>query len=481
VADEGTSLIRQIAPDRTVSTLAGSIGAAGSTDATGVLARFNYPYGLAVDAAGNVYVGEVNNHIIRKITTAGVVTTLAGSAGLSGSADGTGAAARFNAPFGLAADAAGNVYVADYWNATIRKITPAGVVTTIAGLAGHSGDVDGAGSAARFSGLTGLAIDGAGNLYATSSSSHTIRKITPAGVVSTFAGTAGQSGDVNGVGAAARFSYPYGIACDDDGNLYVTEASGVVRKVTPAGAVTTLAGTAGQTGSADGTGAAARFGGPIGVTVDGSGNVYVADSFNHTIRKISAAGEVTTIGGVSGHYGATDGTGSAALFDFPCGIAIDASGDLYIADSANNAIRKGGNGVNTAPTITAIADVSVAAGTTSAALTFTVHDAQSPAAQLNVTASSSDSTLLPVSAIALGGGGALRTVRLSPRAGGSGSATVTLTVSDGVLSAQRSFKLTVTANTAPTISAIGDQLVAKNGNSGAIKFQIGRASCRERV
>ena len=181
------------------------------------------PYGVAVDGAGNVYVADHGNDEIRKITPAGVVTTLAGAAGQAGSADGTGSAARFYDPAGVAVDSAGNVYVADAGNDEIRKITPAGVVTTLAGAAGQAGSADGTGSAARFYIPHGVAVDGAGNVYVADTENDEIRKITPAGVVTTLAGAAGSIGSADGPGSAARFFQPYGVAVDSAGNVYVAD------------------------------------------------------------------------------------------------------------------------------------------------------------------------------------------------------------------------------------------------------------------
>jgi streptogramin lyase len=341
VADLGNHTIRKITPAGVVTTLAGTAGSSGSADGTGSAARFYLPYGVAVDSSGNVYVADTHNNTIRKITPAGVVTTLAGTAASFGSADGTGSAARFNYPYGVAVDGSGNVYVADPGNNTIRKITPAGVVTTLAGTAGSSGSADGTGSAARFWSPGGVAVDGSGNVYVVDNFNHTIRKITPAGVVTTLAGTALSSGSADGTGSAARFYYPSGVAVDGSGNVYVADTNNyTIRKITPAGVVTTLAGTAGSPGSTDGTGSAARFNGPYGVAVDGSGNVYVADTSNHTIRKITPAGVVTTLAGTAGSPGSADGTGSAARFNNPYGVAIDGSGNVYVPDSNNNTIRK---------------------------------------------------------------------------------------------------------------------------------------------
>ena len=262
------------------------------------------------------------NRTVRKITSAGAVTTMAGTAGSSGATDGTGAAARFSNPAGVAVDGSGSVYVADYANNTLRKITSAGAVTTIAGAAANSGSVDGTGASARFNGPSGVAVDGSGTVYVADQSNHVIRKITSGGVVTTLAGTSGSIGSTDATGAAARFYGPYGLAVDGAGNVYVAELfNSTIRMITPAGAVTTVAGTAGSSGSTDATGASARFTNPTGVAVDGAGNLYVADYSNQTIRKVTSAGVVTTLAGTAGSQGSADGTGAAARFRYPVGIA----------------------------------------------------------------------------------------------------------------------------------------------------------------
>ena len=340
VADSGNNTIRRITPAGVVTTFAGTVGLSGSADGTGAAARFAGPYGMAVDRSGNMFVADNFNHTIRKITPAGVVTTFAGTAGLSGSADGTGAAARFNSPIGVTVDQAGNVFVADSENRTIRKITPAGIVTTFAGAAGSSGDADGMGAAARFRVPSGIAADGSDNLFVGDDYNYTIRKITPAGVVTTFAGTAGSDGSADGTGAAASFKSPLGITVDRAGNVFVADRwNYTIRKITPARVVTTFAGAASRAGSADGTGAAASFFYPSGVAVDGWGNLFVADNFNYTIRKITPAGVVTTFAGTAGSAGSADGTGAAARFLDPSGVAMDGSGNLLVADTYNQTIR----------------------------------------------------------------------------------------------------------------------------------------------
>jgi sugar lactone lactonase YvrE len=431
VADSDNNTIRVITPAGVVSTLAGQPGISGSADGSGVAARFLHPGGIAIDAAGSLYVADTNNVTVRKITPTGVVTTLAGNPGSPSYSDGTGTAAGFSDPRGIAIDSVGNVYVADTDANTIRKITPAGLVTTLAGTPGIvGGTADGAGAAARFSAPWGIAADTAGNLYVTDSGNSTIRKITPAGLVTTLAGEAGASGTVDGIGTASEFSLPKGIAIDPSGNLYVADNSGdairkitpagvvttlatklasnaqnsfndngvtignsgdvymadstsTIRKITPAGAVTTLAGTVVVAGSADGSGAAARFNGPFGIATDTAGNVYVADSENQAVRKLTPSGVVTTLtnvvpgfpagisadtagnlyvtatsadtslilkvtpGGVvttlAGHSGLDtygDGIGAAAAFFGPLGTATDTAGNVYVADTENQAVRK---------------------------------------------------------------------------------------------------------------------------------------------
>jgi len=287
----------------------------------GASARFILPSGVAVDASGNVYVADQRNHLIRKITPDGVVSTLA-----SGSAS-----TQFNYPTGVAVDASGNVYVADYANHRIRKITLEGRVDTLA-----SGS-----ASAQFNYPTGVAVDASDNVYVADSFNHRIRKITAAGEVSTLAGT-GESGSMNGDGITeAQFNYPRGVAVDAEGNLYVTdEYNHLIRKITAAGEVSTLAGT-GESGSMNGEGITeARFNSPTGVAVDAEGNVYVADTSNHLIRKITAAGEVSTLAG-TGESGSMNGDGiTEAQFNYPRGVAVDAEGNLYVADTSNHLIRK---------------------------------------------------------------------------------------------------------------------------------------------
>ncbi|MEI6232740.1 MAG: PKD domain-containing protein [Planctomycetota bacterium] len=340
VADTYNHTIRKITPSGVVTTLAGSAGLTGTTDGTGSTARFNYPIGIAVDSAGTVYVGDSTNHTIRKITAAGVVTTLAGTAGTSGTTDATGTAAKFNSPQGLSVDTSGTVYVADCFNHAIRKITAAGVVTTVAGKAGTLGYANGTGTAATFYYPSGLHVDNGGTIYVADSNNLVIRKITSTNVVTTFAGTA-FFGGTDGAGIVATFSYPSDIAGDSFGNLYVSDSgNNTIRKITSAAVVSTVAGAPSTIGSANGSGTSAYFYYPQGIATDTAGNFYVSDTANHAIRKVTPAGVVSTLAGLAGTFGTLDGTGTNALFDYPQGLALDSTGNVFVADYYNHTIRK---------------------------------------------------------------------------------------------------------------------------------------------
>lgn len=333
VSNNATLTVNAIALNAAL--VAGTPGTTGSADGTGAAARFNNANYVAVNSAGTLYVGDFLNHTIRAITPAGVVSTLAGSPGVNGYADGTGAAARFNGSGGLAVDSAGNVFVADWDNFVIRRITPAGVVTTLAGTAGAGGSVDGTGAAARFSNPNGLAIDAAGNLHVADWGNHTIRRITPAGVVTTLAGTPGAPGSANGTGAAARFNQPNGVAVDSAGNVYVSDAANhTIRRITPAGVVTTLAGQPGASGNTDGTGSAARFDTPAWLTISPSGDLFVTSGAGDTVRKITAAGVVTTAVGVAGQNAAVVLGASPRLRNARGVLALSSNQLVIVADNA---------------------------------------------------------------------------------------------------------------------------------------------------
>ena len=333
-ADTYNNRIRKITAEGFVSTYAGT-GVYGYAEGNVTSAQFRWPGGIAISSDGTVFVADSDNQRIRKITPAGVVTTFAGS-GVASFADGTGSAAQFNGPTSVALDSSGTAYVTDKLNNRIRKVTPAGVVTTLAG-SGVAGNIDGTGVAAQFNGPSGVAVDSSGTVYVADTNNNRIRAITPSGVVTTLAG-AGPQSFADGTGTAAMFSLPYGVAVDSSGTVYVADyGNNRIRKITPAGVVTTLAGAV--SGSADGTGAAAQFNGPTGVAVDSFGTVYIGDNFNNRVRKITPAGVVTTLAG-SGVSGSADGTGTAAMFNTAFGVGVDSSGTLYVADSNTARIRK---------------------------------------------------------------------------------------------------------------------------------------------
>lgn len=329
--------LRKISANGIVSTIAGSHAGRGAADGAGSAASFFRPRGLAVDASGKVWVADTDNQLIRQISASGTVTTLAGATGyalLTDPGDGKGTLARFFQPTAIVVDSHGTAFVADAVHNTIRKVLDDGTVTTLAGKAGGYGAVDGTGSSAIFAGLSSLTIDRTGIMYATDMSA--IRRIDPTtGAVTTLAGQLGPftQGSTDGTGTAVRFGYLAAIAADSAGNLYVVDSlNNNVRKMTPNGAVTTLAGTAGVTGSADGQGAAASFNRPQGIAVDGAGNVYVADTGNNLIRRISPAGVVTTIAGQVGANGIVLGNLNNPLSQ-PNGLAFDANGILYVCAS----------------------------------------------------------------------------------------------------------------------------------------------------
>lgn len=342
VTDNELQTVTLLTPHGRAIPLAGSASAHGSADGRGAAVRFNRPCGIAADERGNLAVTDTFGHTLRAVTPDGVVTTLAGRASSSGATDGAGGAARFSWPAGTAFDRAGNIYIADAGNHTLRKVTPDGRVITLAGRAGESGATDGAGNRARFAGPAGVALDRTGTLYVADRLNHTLRKVAPDGTVSTFAGASGKIGHADGARGIARFNNPSGVAVDALGTVYVADTGNhTVRKITPAGEVSTLAGCAGLRGNADGTGAFARFNGPAAVAVDRTGHVFVADRDNHTIRRIAPDGTVSTLGGQPNQMTAADGRGCEARFAQPSGIAVDDAGVLYVADACNNRITAG--------------------------------------------------------------------------------------------------------------------------------------------
>lgn len=321
----------------TVSTFAGS-GTAGYADGTGTSAQFNFGSysGLCSDVAGNIYVAERANYRIRKITPAGVVTTVAGS-GTSGFVDGPAATAQFNSLRGITVDGLGNLFVADQGNHCIRKISTSGIVSTFCGT-GVNGFADGAATVAQFSFPISIIYDNAGNSFYVSDQNYRIRKITSTGIVTSIAGN-GTSGFADGTGTAAQFSLLDGLGIASNGDIIAADINNNrIRRVTQSGTATTYAGT-GVNSEVNGPVASAAFSFPIGITIDTDGNVYSCQQFRNNIRMISSSGIVSVFAGTSS-TGNTNGTGNAATFNNPRAIIRTSNGIIYIMDSSNEIIRK---------------------------------------------------------------------------------------------------------------------------------------------
>lgn len=319
--------VLKVTPAGVLSTYAGSNMEHGTVDGPAATARFRTISALAVDAGGVVYVGDPQNGAVRRIGTDGVVSTLPV------------APARFSGVRSLALDAAGNLFVGE--KTAIRKVTPAGVVSTLAGDLLAAGVADGNGDAARFDSPSGIVVDADGTLFVADTGNRAIRKVTPSGQVSTIAGRRDQPGSADGFGKMAWFASPTAIAIDAAGLLYVADTpNGIVRKVTRAGAVSTFFGeprTSLWAGSLDGIGQEARFNEPTRMGTDAAGNVYVLDSLNYTIRKITPAGTVTTLAGTPGVRGNTDGRGADARLRDPTSMAVAGDGTVYLFDTKDDA------------------------------------------------------------------------------------------------------------------------------------------------
>lgn len=317
-----------------VSTVAG-IGVSGSADGDLTIGAFNTPIGIAEGPGGELFVADQTNHKIRKITLGQGVSTYAGT-GVAGFSDGLDG--QFNRPYGVAVDSKGNVFLADYANHSIRKVAVNGEISTFAGV-NSGGWVDGVGSEARFNLPFALAIDHEDNLFVSDHRNNLIRKITPDGLVTTIAGN-GEAGFLDGGAMDAKFDGPTGIAVDVQGNVYVSEYyNNRVRKVGSDGVVSTIAGD-GSRGHSDGDALAAKFNQPYDVAVDSDGKVYVADYSNHMIRMVDLTSmKVTTIAG-DGISGFLNGLGNESRFRNPVGITVAKNGNLYVVDRSNHSIRQ---------------------------------------------------------------------------------------------------------------------------------------------
>ena len=347
IADTDNNRLRRVDPSGIITTIAGTGEGGYSGDGgPGVAARLNYPTGVAVDAAGNLYIADRHNHRIRRVDGFGTITTIAGNGREGYSGDGGPAvAAQLNYPSDVAVDGNGNLYVTDRKNHRIRRIDDTGVITTIAGNGEESyGGDNGPAVAARLNFPAAVVVDVAGNLYIVDSGNHRIRRVDSTGMITTIAGNGelGFSGD-GGPAVAAHLLYPTGIAVDGAGNLYIADTDNHrIRRVDRSGTITTIAGTGEQGYSGDnGPAVEAQLAYPHGMTVDGAGNLYVADNWNSRIRRIDATGVIITIAGIGGSgFSGDGGPAVAAQLNLPQGVAVDGTGNLYIADTDNHRIRQ---------------------------------------------------------------------------------------------------------------------------------------------
>jgi len=327
----------------TVTTLAGT-GVAGAANGLDAAATFNQPNAISFDTAGNYYVADYGNHLIRKITRGGTVSTFAGISGTTGKIDASGTQATFKFPAGIAVTSTGTVYIADSGNNVIRSITAGGTVTTRAG-GGAAGGVaagytDATGTSAKFNKPNSVTLDKNGNLYVADQNNNAIRKVTPAGVVTTVVGSStGVSGSMNGAFASALFNGPQDIAVTMDGNLFVADSGNNRIRFVNMSAQTVSTAVGSTAGYTDGPATSALVSGPQGLSLDAAGNLYISDYGNNVIRMLMPNGVVMTVAG-NGTAGYKDGVGNSVQFKLPQEVRVSPlDGLLYVPDSGNNAIR----------------------------------------------------------------------------------------------------------------------------------------------
>lgn len=333
--------LRRAGPTGVLLTLAGTPRPTGSVSGVGEDARFNEPWGSAIDSSGNLFVADRLNHTIRKVAPDGAVTTIAGQAGIAGQLDGPPGIGLFHQPSDIAIDGQGNLFIADSGNHAIRRLDAQGNLTTYAGILGTAGSANGPRAQSTFRNPESVAFDAQGNLYVADSGNSTVRRIGSTDVM-LIAGSAGQAGTTNGPSLTARFRRPSGIGVAPDGSIWVADsAAHTIRRIAPGGGVTTEAGLADTPGTAGGPGTSVRFHAPSGLTIDGSGNVFVADRDNMAIRRIGTDGHVTTAGGSVGAGGTEAGLGPLSRLSQPASVAFDASGRMHVVSSGNGVVHRG--------------------------------------------------------------------------------------------------------------------------------------------
>ncbi len=436
---------------QTITTVAGN-GTPGFTGdgAAATAAQLNAPTGVAVDGAGNLFIADADNNRIRKVTPGGSITTVAGTTGFGGFSGDGGAAtdAQLFYPAGVAVDGSGNLFIADFRNNRARKVTPGGSITTVAGdgTQNFGGDASTITPAQLYEPY-GVAVDAGGNLFIAAQGNNRIRKVTPGGSITTVAGTGsdGFSGD-GGAATAAQLYAPAGVAVDADGNLFIGDyANHRIRKVTPGGIISTVAGDGTQGFGGDGGAAtAAQLNRPSGVAVDAGGNLFIADYGNHRIRKVTPGGIITTVAGFTstGGFSGDGGAATAAQLNRPSGVAVDAGGNLFIADFNNHRIRK----VSAPLTLTTSASPNPTCTTTSMA-SVTARNGTAPYSYTWVAPAGVTLT-----------GGSTSAVQATAGAGVSGVQTLTVNVSDATMPSQ-----TATAQVSLTFNAPANPSLVASG------------------
>ncbi|MES2702403.1 MAG: Ig-like domain-containing protein [Bacteroidota bacterium] len=458
-----------------INTMAGT-GVAGYSGDGGVAtaAKLKYPEGLDVDAAGNIYIADHDNNVVRKVAPSGIITTIAGTgvAGFSGDG-GPATAAKLNFPFDIKLDNDGNIYVSDGWNHRIRKIDASGIISTVAGtgVPGFSGD-GGLATAAQINEPQGLDLNSAGDLFFGEYTNNRVRKVNiSTGIITTYAGNgvAGYSGD-GGLATAAKLWHPNFIYIDAADNVYITDNQNHrIRKVTPAGIISTFAGNGTSGFSGDGgLATAARLSYPAGVTADAAGNFYIADHANHRVRKIDAAGTITTIAGTgAGTYGGDGGLATLAQLYKVTDVAFDNGGNLLIADQSNHRIRRIA-GSNHPPHFTdgPIEDMALCQGDTlslDTVLAVVDTDVSQTLTWSVATAPAHGTLVAAYSAVSTGGIVTPSGLRYVPTAGYSGLDNFKIAITDGT--ATDMIQIYVTVNPLPTAGTIsGPGIVCAGAN-----------------